>query len=159
LKTAISAFDGTVIVVSHDREFLDGLVTKVYEFGNQKVLEHLGGIYDFLQNKKIENLKELERKNTPQATQNSSKPITDNKQDYAARKEFSRQLKKMERQLEETEANIDRIEKEITLLEISMSSENSPAAYTEYEQLKQKLAVEMERWEELSLEKEQLQNT
>ena len=63
LKEAIKEFDGTVIVVSHDREFLDGLVTKVYEFGNKKVTEHLEGIYEFLQRKKMENLNELERKN------------------------------------------------------------------------------------------------
>ena len=63
LKSALKDFDGTLIVVSHDRDFLDGLVTKVYEFGNKKVTEHLEGIYEFLQRKKLENLQELERKN------------------------------------------------------------------------------------------------
>ena len=63
LKQALMDFDGTLIVVSHDRDFLDGLVTKVYEFGNKKVTEHLEGIYEFLQRKKMENLNELERKN------------------------------------------------------------------------------------------------
>jgi ATP-binding cassette subfamily F protein 3 len=63
LKQALLDFDGTLIVVSHDRDFLDGLVTKVYEFGNKKVTEHLEGIYEFLQRKKMENLNELERKN------------------------------------------------------------------------------------------------
>jgi ATP-binding cassette subfamily F protein 3 len=63
LKQALMSFDGTLIVVSHDRDFLDGLVTKVYEFGNKKVTEHLEGIYEFMQRKKMENLKELERKN------------------------------------------------------------------------------------------------
>ena len=160
LKTAIAAFDGTVILVSHDREFLDGLATKVYEFGNQKVKEHLGGIYDFLQNKKIENLQELERKTVQTAALNAAKSYadnkTDNKQDYAARKEFSRQLKKVERQLEETETTIDWLEKDITLLEISLSTENSPSAYTEYEQLKKQLSEAMEAWEKLSVEKEEM---
>ena len=63
LKQALVDFDGTLIVVSHDRDFLDGLVTKVYEFGNQRVKEHLCGIYEFLETKKMENLQELERKN------------------------------------------------------------------------------------------------
>ncbi|MBQ4460741.1 MAG: ABC-F family ATP-binding cassette domain-containing protein, partial [Bacteroidaceae bacterium] len=62
LKQALIHYDGTLIVVSHDRDFLDGLVTKVYEFGNQKVREHLCGIYEFLETKKMENLQELERK-------------------------------------------------------------------------------------------------
>ena len=62
LKLALMDFDGTLIVVSHDRDFLDGLVTKVYEFGNQKVVEHLEGIYEFMQRKKMENLREIERK-------------------------------------------------------------------------------------------------
>ena len=63
LKQALMDFDGTLIVVSHDRDFLDGLVTKVYEFGNQRVKEHLCGIYEFLETKKMENLRELEKKN------------------------------------------------------------------------------------------------
>ena len=63
LKQALLDFDGTLIVVSHDRDFLDGLVSKVYEFENQKVTEHLEGIYEFMQRKKMENLRELERKN------------------------------------------------------------------------------------------------
>jgi ATP-binding cassette subfamily F protein 3 len=63
LKQALIDFDGTLIVVSHDRDFLDGLVNKIYEFGNQKVTEHLEDIYGFLQKKKMENLREIERKN------------------------------------------------------------------------------------------------
>ena len=158
LKSAIKAFDGTVIVVSHDREFLDGLVTKVYEFGQQKVREHLGGIYDFLQHKKIESLKELERKTTSRTTANNDKPDSENKQDHVARKEFNRQLKKVERQIEEAETNIDRLEKELTLLEFAMSEENIPSAFEEYQRLQQQLAAEMERWEQLSIEKEKFQS-
>lgn len=160
LKSAIKAFDGTAIIVSHDREFLDGLATKVYEFGQQKVREHLGGIYDFLRHKKMESLQELER--TPASTSSStikiSKPGSDTKQEYSARKEYNRQLKKLERQLEETESTIDRLEKEITLLEIALNEDNDPTAFEEYQQLQQQLAAEMERWEQLSVEKEALQN-
>jgi ATP-binding cassette subfamily F protein 3 len=158
LKSAIKAFDGTVIVVSHDREFLDGLVTKVYEFGQQKVREHLGGIYDFLQHKKMESLKELERKTISKTATSNDKPESENKQEHAARKEFSRQLKKVERQIEEAETNIDRLEKEITLLEIAMSEDNIPSAFEEYERLQKQLAAEMERWEQLSIEKEKFQS-
>jgi ATP-binding cassette subfamily F protein 3 len=155
LKEAIKAFDGTVIVVSHDREFLDGMVTKVYEFGNKKVIEHLGGIYDFLQHKKIENLQELERK-TPVTQDIAKTQVTDSKVDYNQRKEMNRQLKKAERQLEEAEAAIDKLEKEITLLEISMTTDNNSSLYSEYEELKHKLTEQMERWEKLIMEKEQL---
>ncbi|MBB3188400.1 ABC-F family ATP-binding cassette domain-containing protein [Microbacter margulisiae] len=160
LKSAIKAFDGTAIIVSHDREFLDGLATKVYEFGQQKVREHLSGIYDFLRHKKMESLQELER--TPASTSPTtikiSKPGSDTKQEYSARKEYNRQLKKLERQLEEIESTIDRLEKEITLLEIALNEDNDPSAFEEYQQLQQQLAAEMERWEQLSVDKERFHN-
>ncbi|GAT62857.1 ATP-binding cassette domain-containing protein [Paludibacter jiangxiensis] len=158
LKEAIKTFDGTVIVVSHDREFLDGLVTKVYEFGHKKIKEHLGGIYDFLQSKKIENLQELERKTIAStAKEPAAKAVNDNKLDYEARKELSRQIKKLERQQQEAEAAIDRLEKEIALLEISMNDNPTPEIFTDYEKLKQQLADEMEKWESVLLEKEELE--
>ena len=95
LKEAIKTFDGTVIVVSHDREFLDGLVTKVYEFANKKVREHLGGIYEFLQYKKMDNLRELEISNSLKAaTESKDKTVSENKLSYEARKELSRKIKK-----------------------------------------------------------------
>jgi ATP-binding cassette subfamily F protein 3 len=158
LKEAIKTFDGTVIVVSHDREFLDGLVTKVYEFGHKKIKEHLGGIYDFLQSKKIENLQELERKTIAATTKEpTTKPVTDSKLDYEARKELSRQIKKLERQQQEAEAAIDRLEKEIALLEISMNDNPTPEIFTDYEKLKQQLANEMEKWENVLMEREELE--
>lgn len=156
LKEAIRTFDGTVIVVSHDREFLDGLVNKVYEFGHKKIKEHLGGIYDFLQSKKIDNLQELERKRpaaTIQQKEETPKPQQqDNKQEYETRKELSRQLKKLERRQEECEAAIDKLEKEITLMEISMNDNPTPELFTEYEQAKNRLAAEMQQWETISLQ-------
>lgn len=95
LKDALREFDGTVIVVSHDREFLDGLVDKVYEFGNQRVIEHLGGIYEFLERKKMDSLRELER--TVQSASSSGETedqSTQNKLSYEARKEQSKAIKK-----------------------------------------------------------------
>ena len=101
LKQAIKDFNGTVIVVSHDREFLDGLVDKVYEFGNKRIKEHLGGIYDFLQRKKMETLQDLERNNNvgSKSVSNNSgdKEISETKLSYEERKELQRQIKRLEK--------------------------------------------------------------
>lgn len=113
LKDAINNFDGTVIAVSHDREFLDGLVTKVYEFSGKKVKEHLGGIYDFLQQKKIENLNELGIQ-TPSISSNSENVKQNSpsggKETYEARKELNRKIRKIEKDVESTENEIETIE-------------------------------------------------
>ena len=118
LKEAIRAFDGTVILVSHDREFLDGLVTKVYEFGGGKVREHLGGIYDFLHSRKIQELSELEKSKAvpamPQPTTLASSP---NKQSYAEHKEQQKQLRKAERAVEESEKKIVKMEQRLKELD------------------------------------------
>ncbi len=117
LKEAIKSFDGTVIIVSHDREFLDGLVTKVYEFANKKVREHLGGIYDFLQYKKMDSLKELEISNSLKAAvQNVNKVDSDNKLSYEARKEQSRKIRKAEKNVEEVELVIAGFEEELAAM-------------------------------------------
>lgn len=118
LKEAIKSFDGTVIIVSHDREFLDGLVTKVYEFANKKVREHLGGIYDFLQYKKMDSLKELEISNSLKAAvQNTNKADSDNKLSYEARKEQSRKIRKAEKAVEEIELIISNFEEELAAMD------------------------------------------
>ena len=105
LKDALKEFDGTVIVVSHDREFLDGLVDKVYEFGNQKVVEHLGGIYNFLEHKKMDSLRELERSTgTSTSTSGTGEAqVSQNKLSYEARKELSKAIKKAEKAVAEAE--------------------------------------------------------
>ena len=95
LKEAIKEFDGTVIVVSHDREFLDGLVTKVYEFGGGVVKEHIGGIYDFLQKKKIESLNELQLSASPTVSatkKEEPKTVSENKLSYEAQKELNKKI-------------------------------------------------------------------
>ena len=158
LKEAIRAFDGTAIVVSHDREFLDGLVTKVYEFGGGRVREHLGGIYDFLQSRKIEELNQLGSQNppSPQPSQKSSSPQnpqSTQKNSYAEHKEQQKQLRKAERAVEESERKIARMEQRLKELDdLLMKPENvsDMILVTEYTTIKKALDEEMEHWEQLS---------
>ena len=173
LKEAIKAFDGTAIIVSHDREFLDGLVTKVYEFGGGKVREHLGGIYDFLQSKKISELDELgvtvrqARTESPQASDNKSagvgiitaNPSATKNTSYAEHKEQQKQLRKAEKAVEQSERKISDMERRLKELdELLMKPENASNMefVTEYTSTKKALDEEVERWERLSEELEQL---
>lgn len=127
LKEAIQAFDGTVILVSHDRDFLDGLVTKVYEFGNGLVREHLGGIYDFLRKKELQDLKSLEAAST-QSTANADAPRqAQGKLSYEEQKEQARQLRKVEKEVKEREEAISRIEATLQDLEQQMSTPEGAA--------------------------------
>ena len=160
LKEAIKAFDGTAIVVSHDREFLDGLVTKVYEFGGGRVKEHLGGIYDFLQSRNIEELSQLQlSQNTPITP---SIPITQNtqkSQSYAEHKEQQKRLRKAERAVEDSERKISDMErrlKELDALLMDPVNASNMEFVTEYTTIKKALDEEVERWEKLSEEYEQL---
>ena len=161
LKEAIKAFDGTAIIVSHDREFLDGLVTKVYEFGNKKVREHMGGIYDFLRKKKIQNLNELELSQSP-ATKSDTlveKEISGNKLNYEARKELSKKIRKAEKEVEIAENVVEKLETEIS--EMQSQLENPvKASDPEFIMLLQKKQRELEQkmyeWEILAEELEKL---
>lgn len=161
LKDAINAFDGTVIVVSHDREFLDGLVTKVYEFSNKKVREHLCGIYEFLQSKKMDTLRDLELANTVKVAVTASKEISasENKLSYEGRKELSRKIKKAERAVESIEINVSALETEIANMEKELALPER-AADNEYILLYQKKQRELEQkiyeWELLSEDLENL---
>jgi len=160
LKAAIKAFDGTVIVVSHDREFLDGLVTKVYEFSNKKVREHLGGIYDFLQYKKMDSLRELEISNSLKAnTEEKEKTVSENKLSYEARKELNKKIKKAERAIEEVEHLIAGLESVIKEMDKELQQPEK-AADNEYILLYQKKQRELEQkvyeWEILCEELEEL---
>ena len=171
LKEAIRAFDGTAIVVSHDREFLDGLVTKVYEFGGGNVKEHLGGIYDFLQTKKITELNELgatvrtARTPSPKPTDSQSEGIglktTGNAANYAERKEQQKRVRKAEKTVEESERKISDMERRLKELDnLLMKPENASNMefVTEYTSTKKALDEEVERWEKLSEELELLSN-
>ena len=156
LKEAIKAFDGTAIIVSHDREFLDGLVTKVYEFGGGQVREHLGGIYDFLQSKKIDELSELGKsvatKTEPAAT---TPPAKTGNTSYAEHKEQQKRLKRAEKAVKESETKIEKMEQRLKELdELLMIPENASdmTLVTEYTSTKKALDEEVERWEQLSEE-------
>lgn len=163
LKEAIREFDGTVIVVSHDRDFLDGLVTKVYEFGGGQVKEHLGGIYDFLQKKQIDNLAELQLSASPTQTK-SQQPAEAQpsaaKLSYEQQKELNKKLKKVERRVADCEAEIEQTEAAIAMLEAQMATPEGASDMTLYERhtrLKQQLDKTVEAWEEASIELESLQ--
>ena len=111
LKEAIQAFGGTVIVVSHDRDFLNGIVNKVYEFGEHRVREHLGGIYDFLQKKRLDSLQQLEIKDTPVTvtdteTLDPSSQTSQGKMDYQRQKERERRIRQAEKKVKSLEARI-----------------------------------------------------
>ena len=155
LKEAIKAFDGTVIVVSHDREFLDGLVNKVYEFGNKKVREHLGGIYDFLQYKKMDSLRELEAVAVEKAAVNADKQSSESKLSYEARKEMNRKIRKAEKDVEEAEKVISAYESELTdmnkKLELPEFASDSDFIML-YQKKQRELEQKMYEWEILSEE-------
>ena len=159
LKNALKEFDGTVIVVSHDRDFLDGLVEKVYEFGNKRVTEHLGGIYDFLEKKKLQSLQELER-----GTKEPKNPINEetptlNKLSYEARKEQNKLIKKLERTIAESEKKIEQIENAIKEIEQKLATPegaSDTSLYTQYANLKKELSEVMDQWTEQTLELEEL---
>ena len=163
LKQAIKDFDGTVIVVSHDREFLDGLVSKVYEFGGGRVREHLGGIYEFLERKKLDSLKELERpvavSAASRAEKEKEKTATENKLSYEARKELQRQIKRAERAVEATERRIQEIEKQIAEIEQQLSTPEGLSDLDLCEKhgaLQRELNERMECWEAETSELERL---
>ncbi|WP_282036437.1 ABC-F family ATP-binding cassette domain-containing protein [Saccharicrinis aurantiacus] len=158
LKQAVKDFEGTVIVISHDREFLDGLVDKVYEFRNKKMQEHLGGVYEFLQRKKLESLKEMEaqKANSPKVKvidEDSSKATQ--KLSYEERKEVSRLVKKAEQNVKKSEALIAQLEEEVESLDKQMqdpSKASDNEFLMKYQEVNQKLEAEMEQWEEYQLE-------
>ena len=163
LKQALIKYDGTLIVVSHDRDFLDGIVGKVYEFKHNKIKENIGGIYDFLRKKKIENLKDIERKDKAKI-ESAPENISSNKQKYLDKKEYDRNLRKLRKRLEESEIIIEKLEGEIiavdkSFMEPGNSSESHEIDYNKYQDLKEQLNDEMNRWAQYSQEVEEfLQN-
>ena len=160
LKEAIREFDGTVIIVSHDREFLDGLVTKVYEFGGGKVKEHLGGIYDFLQSKGASSDSSSWGRTLESVMTSSAKPATSatppppssgGAEAYAARKEQAKQQRKLQKRVEECEKRVAQIESELKELEEWMATPSgaaNPALFEQYGKLKETLATAEAEWEE-----------
>lgn len=160
LKQAIKDFDGTVIVVSHDRDFLDGLVEKVYEFGGGRVREHLGGIYDFLQNKQIESLKELERQKTVENDRQESVVENSGRLSYEEKKEHERQVRKAEKKLKEAEDTVARLENELKEIESRLAAgEVDNELFAAHGEKQKELDAAMEAWEEATMELEQLSIT
>lgn len=159
LKDALRDFDGTLIVVSHDREFLDGLVDKVYEFGHGRIREHLGGIYDFLERKKMENLCELERCNTsvspsPSAAvapkeMHAAPERSAKKLSYEEQKEQARRLRKLEKAVADSEREIANMERKISELEARMATPEGAAdvsLFAEHDNLQKALSDAMDHW-------------
>ena len=161
LKEAIQAFDGTVILVSHDRDFLDGLVTKVYEFGDGLVREHLGGIYDFLQKKELQDLKSLEAAQTQSATNADAPRQAQGKLSYEEQKEQARQLRKVEKEVKEKEEAISRIEATLQDLELQMSTPEGAtdaALISQYASQQKELEQTMADWEAAASRLEEIQS-
>ncbi len=163
LKEAIKAFDGTAIVVSHDREFLDGLVSKVYEFGGGKVTEHLGGIYDYLQ---AHNAATIDERLSSLSQTSGNKSVSSNepqqepsagKLSYAEHKEQQKKIRKAERAVAESEEKISKMEariKELDTLLCNPDHASDMVLITEYTDIKKAIEKEEERWEKLSEELE-----
>lgn len=177
LKNAIKAFDGTVIVVSHDREFLDGLVEKVYEFGGGKVKENLGGIYDFLRQKKIESLNELEKAKpqlsqigSPSAKNSSStsevSPVGDDlsskavrQQSYTEKREQEKIFRKAEKAVKTAEEKVTEFEKKLNDIEAKLATgDTSPEVLNSYNDISKQLENAMTKWEEAQQELDDLNN-
>jgi len=158
LKKAIREFDGTAIIVSHDRDFLNGLVSKVYEFGGGKVTEHLGGIYDFLSKKKLENLQQLELSTSTAAEpEEKQEQLSENKLSYQEQKEFNRQLRKLEKQIEEAENKIGSLEETIAEMETVLATPEGASntqMLQKYLDSKTLLDRIMNNWERLTIELE-----
>ena len=160
LKEALKEFNGTAIIVSHDREFLDGLVDKVYEFGNQKVKEHLGGIYEFLEKKKIETLRELERSiKPPQGLPKENPPRkTDGNLTYEERKEQQRQMKRLEKNIADLERQIEKMETEAKQMEEVLSTPEGASNVDllwKHAEIQKKMSDTMNRWTDATIELEE----
>jgi len=165
LKEALKEFDGTAIIVSHDREFLDGLVDKVYEFGNQKVKEHLGGIYEFLERKKIESLRELERNEVSSLRAERSNPTiiaSEAKQsNYEERKEQQRRIKRLEKTIADLESQIEKMEAEAKQMEEILATPVGASNVNllwEHAGLQKKISDSMTRWSDTTIELENFKN-
>jgi ATP-binding cassette subfamily F protein 3 len=159
LKRAIQKYDGTVIVVSHDRDFLDGMVDRIYEFRDGGVKEYLGGIYYFLEKRKVESLQEIERKDTPIAT-TSTKESSTGKLSYEQKKEQEKILRKLRKAVESIESELAEIEEKIAAYDekFATATEYNEADYAAYNDLKAQYDKQMHEWEKASYELEITEN-
>ncbi|MFA5540086.1 MAG: ABC-F family ATP-binding cassette domain-containing protein, partial [Bacteroidales bacterium] len=159
LKTALIHFDGTLILVSHDRDFLQGLTDNLYEFRNRTITEFKGDIFEYLEHRKMEDLKELEK--DEKGKEDKQVIITENKINYEKNKEFEREIRKIKNQIQKTESEIESLEKEIEIIDQKLSDSktslellNDKTFFDNYQSLKDNLQKALEKWEELSIELE-----
>jgi ATP-binding cassette subfamily F protein 3 len=160
LKQALLKYDGTLIVVSHDREFLDGLAEKIYEIRDGRIKQYIGGIYDFLRKRKIETLAEL-NSSVKQIRVPEENKIRTNKLEYERKKEYDRQVRKLERQIHLSEEHISWLEQELEKLHSRMSGQevvDDEEVFKTYEKNSEMLSSEMQKWERLNMELEGLKN-
>ena len=152
LKAALQDFNGTLICVSHDRDFLNGLVSKVYEFGGGHVKEHLGGIYDFLRAKKIDSLQELEKKDLKDPKDLKDLKDSSSKLDYAQQKAAAAERRKKEKQIADVEAEIARLEEEQANMETLLAepANQTPENFQHYETVKHQIEQKLYEWELLN---------
>lgn len=159
LKKAIRTFDGTAIIVSHDRDFLDGLVDKVYEFGGGKVTEHMGGIYDFLAKKKMDTLQQLELSASTTKKEEKEEQPSENKLSYQEQKELSRQQRRLEKKVEEAEKKVAALEEKLKAMEEQLSTPEGAGdmgLLQQYLVTKGELDKAMNNWEQSTLELDRL---
>jgi len=165
LKSALLQYNGTLIIVSHDRDFLQGLTNRVFEFRHGLVREYLGDIYDFLEQRRIQSLKELDATRKVAENQNETAAVSKNKLDWERRKESEKDIRKAKSLISKSESEIERLENEIKAKEAMLGNPDKyqkqiqdGSLYKEYESLKLSLDREMKRWEELIYELEILEN-
>lgn len=165
LKMALTQFDGTLLVVSHDREFLTGLVNRVYEFRDGKVKEYLGGIEYFLEQRKLNSMRLLEKRAEEKIEKTPQNSQADNKKLTARKKETEKQLRKLRSEFEKIEQEIETMEHSLAELDEALANPNKfkqlaqePSYYQSYESQKKELEVKMERWENLAREIETIEN-
>jgi len=162
LKNALLLFEGTIVVVSHDRDFLQGLTTKVFEFRNNSVREHIGDIYDFLETRRLSHLNELEMKVKSGIGDKSKNPLSDNKILYEKRRQLEKDIRKVASRLEKVENDIEKTEVHLRELEKKLSNPESTITsgelsfYDQYGKMQKNLAGYMEDWEKLHMELEEL---
>jgi ATP-binding cassette subfamily F protein 3 len=162
LKNALLTYEGTLIVVSHDRDFLQGLTNKVFEFRNRNIREYIGDVYDFLETRRLKSLRQLEYKDASKKTEEKAQ-TSDSKQQYEHRKELDREIRKLVSRIEKIEQDIADIEHRMAELDslfadsTAMASDTAGQHFREYDGLKKDLAGRMREWEETNVSLDELQ--
>jgi ATP-binding cassette subfamily F protein 3 len=161
LKSALLQYTGTLVIVSHDRDFLQGLTNRVFEFRHGTIKEYLGDIYDFLEQRRMRTLSELEANQKKVAAQSFEDPVSQNKINWEKRKESEKEIRKIKSQIGKCESEIEQLETQLKVKEGMLGTPEKfqkqirdGSLYTEYEDIKGALAREMKRWEELNYELE-----